>query len=340
QRGFEVVDALRRRGLAVEDSLLRSTQRTRRSAEALTAVLASLADPLSAHKLAAALEAWQRGVQADEAAWARVQAAAAVLRQCRQVEDYLWPAGPDWLAEIGLAADEPDLHDLLAGFRELARRWQGAAQLPVDQLLLSVAQDLFTDPLDLALAHKLAVSVQRAAGARPEPRLPALAAELAQIAQNERRFLGFDEADTGFEPEQHRGKVVVATLHKAKGLEWDRVYLLSVTGFDFPAGLDDDAYVSERWYVRDRLNLEAEILGQLKTLGGGPALPEGEATRQARVDYARERLRLLYVGLTRARRELIVSWNTGRREDQELGPAVPFEALRAWWEADRHEPAA
>ncbi len=228
----------------------------------------------------------------------------------------------------------------MAGFREIARRWQGAVRLPIDQLILSVAQDLFAEPLDLALAHKLAITVQRSADAHPEQRLPALAAELAQIAHNERRFLGFDEADTGFEPDQHRGQVVVATLHKAKGLEWDRVYLLSVTGFDFPSGLDDDAYVAERWFMRDRLNLEAEALGQLKTLIGGPALREGEATRQARLDYARERLRLLYVGLTRARRELVLSWNTGRREGQELGPALPFQALQAFWEAHRDETAA
>ncbi len=42
-------------------------------------------------------------------------------------------------------------------------------------------------------------------------------------------------------------------------------------------------------------------------------LPPGQATDQARIDYAAERLRLFYVGITRARRELIVTWNTGRQ---------------------------
>ena len=41
------------------------------------------------------------------------------------------------------------------------------------------------------------------------------------------------------------------------------------------------------------------------------APPEGAATNQARLDYAAERLRLLYVGITRAKRDLIVTWNTG-----------------------------
>ncbi len=61
------------------------------------------------------------------------------------------------------------------------------------------------------------------AAAHPTYRLAELVEELAVIARNERRFLGFSSEDTGFEPPT--GKVTVATMHKAKGLEWDRVYL-------------------------------------------------------------------------------------------------------------------
>ena len=38
----------------------------------------------------------------------------------------------------------------------VVRRWHGAALLPIDQVLLTLAQDLFFDPADLAIAHKLA----------------------------------------------------------------------------------------------------------------------------------------------------------------------------------------
>jgi len=61
-------------------------------------------------------------------------------------------------------------------------------------------------------------------------------------------------------------------------------------------------------------------------------LAEGAATRQARIDYVSERLRLLYVGITRARRALIVTWNTGRREGVRLEPAVPLVALHEAWQ--------
>lgn len=57
---------------------------------------------------------------------------------------------------------------------------------------------------------------------------------------------------------------------------------------------------------------------------------EGQASRAARLDYAAERLRLLYVGITRAKKELIITWNNGRKGDQY--PAVPVIALQSYWE--------
>jgi DNA helicase-2/ATP-dependent DNA helicase PcrA len=169
----------------------------------------------------------------------------------------------------------------------------------------------------------------------PSWRLPELIAELEFITKNERRFLGFSQADIGFDPDQHQGEVVVATIHKAKGLEWDRVYLMSINNYDFPSGYPDDVYIAEKWFVRDRLNLEAEALRHLHALflkDLSDQQVEGDATKQARLDYAAERLRLLYVGITRARRELILTLNTGR--DKDKGPAIPFLALKANWEEE------
>lgn len=56
---------------------------------------------------------------------------------------------------------------------------------------------------------------------------------------------------------------------------------------------------------------------------------EGKATQAARLDYVRERLRLLYVGITRARKELVITWNTGRKGN--LQPALPLVALQTYW---------
>ena len=125
-------------------------------------------------------------------------------------------------------------------------------------------------------------------------------------------------------------------MHKAKGLEWDRVYLMSVNSYDFPSGQPYDQYIAEKWFVRDELNLGAEALAQMAAvLGDDEAIyREGDATRDARLDYVRERLRLLYVGITRARKELVITWNTGRSmaSRPEAVQALPFVALQSFWE--------
>ena len=104
---------------------------------------------------------------------------------------------------------------------------------------------------------------------------------------------------------------------------------------NFPSALPHDQFISEKWFVRDQLNLDAEAREQLRVLADSIPFPyeEGKATREARLDYAAERLRLLYVGITRARRELVITWNTGRDGKQQ--PALPFLALQSYWE-DRH----
>ncbi len=159
------------------------------------------------------------------------------------------------------------------------RRWQRAATLPIDQLLITIGQDLFDKPGELALTDKLAGALRQAAAEHPGWRLPELIEELGTIARNERKFLGFSDDDTGFNPDAHKGKVVVATVHKAKGLEWDRVYLTSVNAYDFPAALPGDTFISEKWFIRDRLNLQAEALAQLDSLGDRSAAAPAWARR-------------------------------------------------------------
>jgi len=348
QRGFDVANELKRRGIAYVE-LLRSTRATRETAGALGNVINYLADPVSAARLARVYRVWRREDRDDAGKEQRLDAVARALRRCRQVEDFIWPrVRRDWLDQLDTPDEYLGLREHLEEFRQLVRRWQEATLLPIDQLILTLAQDLFDEPADLAMAHKLAVLLARVGDQHPDWRLPELTEELAVIARNERRFLGLSDEDTRFDPDSHRGEVAVATVHKAKGLEWDRVYLMSVNNYNFPAGLPHDSFIAEKWFVRDQLNLQAESLAQLRAAVGRPAADphhrwfdfahhrparyqEGEATRAARLDYAAERMRLLYVGITRARRDLIITWNAGRRGDQQ--PAVPFTALRTFWES-------
>jgi len=340
KRGFEMADALHQRGLPYEDGLLRSSSTTRFSAGALGNVLRYLADPASARKLATAYQVWRRGERQDGQTDPEVERASELLRKLGQVEDYLRP-GPrgDWLAEVEAGGEAPQIVASLEAFRELANRWHNAVLLPIDQLVLTIAQDLLSEPAELAIGHKLAVLLRQAGQAHPNWRLPELSEELGLIARNERRFIGFSADDTGFDPDRYKGRVVVATMHKAKGLEWDRVYLMSVNNYDFPSGLEGDQFISERWFARGKLNLEAEALAQVRAASKADEYEwylEGEATAAARLDYVRERLRLLYVGVTRARKELVVTWNSGR--DGNLRPAVPLVELQNFQEGPGAQP--
>ena len=331
ERGNEIVDALKNRGIEVVDNLLRSTSSTRNTAGVLRDLMLHLSNPGSSSRLADAYRGWQRGdEQGEKVAGDPIPE---LLRKCARVEDFLYPQpGDDWLEETGLMAGDPLAYDRLLEFRNLVRRWQAAVLLPADQVVLTLSQDVFSQPADLAVSHKLSVLLRRASDSHLTWRLPELTDELEVIARNERRFIGFHQDDSGFDPDLYRGKVVVATVHKAKGLEWDRVYLMSVNGYDFPAGDVTDQYIAEKWFIRDHLNLEAEALAQLKALlkpDEHQWYQEGEASQQARLDYVRERLRLLYVGITRARKELVITWNSGRKGDQ--APAKALGALYQYW---------
>jgi ATP-dependent DNA helicase UvrD/PcrA len=334
QRAFEIVDELRKRQIPFIDDLLRSSSTTRFSAGTLGNILQYLSDPQSARKLATVYRVWRRGDRKDEAASLHTEKMAEILRKIHRVEEFIWPvAGKDWLEETGFANQAPEEYAQLVQFRELIRRWQGSVLLPIDQIVLSLSQDLLNEPGELAIAHKLAVLLRRAQGDHRDWKLPELTGELAVIAKNERRFLGFSDSDTGFNPDKYKGKIVVSTMHKAKGLEWDRVYLMSVNNYDFPSGMPGDTYIPEKWFIRDHLNLEAEALAQLRIAFSTDEYSwyeEGTPTQEARLDYARERLRLFYVGITRAKKELVISWNNGRRG--ESIPAMPLIELYSYLE--------
>ncbi len=334
-RGFEVIEMLKRHKIEYVD-VLASTNKTRVAAGAIANVIAYLSDPTSPTKLSRAYQVWRRDWRDDELIEDKGLAASQkallamtseLLRKVGETETFVAPSPDhDWLATLS-ESEADEVVQELSEFQVAINRWLNAVTLPIDQLILTLAQELFTDAADLALAHKLALVLRRAADDHADWRLPELTAELGVIARNERRFIGFSSDDSGFNPEAHKGKVVVTTMHKAKGLEWDRVYMLSVNNYDFPSLQPYDRYISEKWFIRSGLNLEAEGLAQLKaalSTGEFDWYEEGTASLSAREDYSRERLRLLYVGITRAKKDLIVTWNSGRK-----GDATPCLALSA-----------
>jgi DNA helicase-2/ATP-dependent DNA helicase PcrA len=340
--GFKLAELLRERGVEYEE-LLRSSSSTRDTAGRLQRVLEFLAQPAqpgAGERLATLYrDLWWgrhlgRDPEADPAALdALLKLATEALTALRQPERFLWPeSGADPVAALPLPDSAPlALADDVRAFREVACKWQRAAILPIDQLVLTVAGDIYTQPAEIALGYKLAQLLRGFALEQPAARLPEFVAELRTISQNERRFLGFEDDESGYAPKP--GRVTIATMHAAKGLEWDRVYLLAVNNYSFPSAQSTDRYMDEKWFLRDRLNLGAEAVAQLHALIDGALYAEGAETAAFREAYAAERLRLFYVGITRAKRELVVTWNMGRFYQKggtnEQSPALPFVALWA-----------
>ena len=329
-RGSEIVQMLKNKDIPYVENL-NSTSSTRAVVGSLTRILTYLADPKDAGKLAGVYQVWLRDYRDDPDASAGIAEVMKQLKSIRYVEDYVAPRLSDWLDDHVSSEDQTPIHNQLTQFRDMIGQWLRAAELPIDQLILTVAGDIFTEPGDIATAYMVALHLQRQSDIHPDMRLPEFADELKEIAMNRRKFSGLGDDDSRFDPDLHKGKVTVTTMHKAKGLEWDRVYLLSVNNYDFPSGDPQDSYIGEKWFIRDQLNLAEECLAQLDALRSGETYKEGVATLASRTEYAAERLRLLYVGMTRARKELIITWNTGRGEATE---ATPLVALRTFWEKE------
>ena len=331
----DIVNKLKAQKIPVTDALTAMPQNTRVSVGLVNRLLTFALSPQDPAALALAFEAARREERGDDERWHLIKSCVALLKKCERVEDYLYPSpGTDWLQRLEHQGESQPVLMELERFRNLARKWHLAARLPPDQYVLAAAMDLNLDNLELASVHKMALLLREMQDLHPEWTLELLNDELRAIAKNERRFAQLSAYAEGFNPEDYRGQVVVATLHKAKGLEWDKVFISSANSYDFPAGLDSDSLRGEKYYLRGKLDLQTEMLSQLRALADGTFIGS-QSRAEARAEIARERLRLLYVGITRAKRSLTISFNTGKFGNQ--GEALAVQELRRYLERKKND---
>lgn len=331
--GEQVAEALHAVDIPMVE-LLKSTESTRKVAGIIENVLITLNDPSNSGKFAKAFSLIITKEDLNLEQQEQIPGLVAAIRNYHRMEEFYYPQPGVEIDEIvDLSSFHTELREALHKTRDNFTRWHQAISLPIDQLVLTIAQDVFTSPADLALAHKFALLLEFSASLHPDYGLAEFALELSQISGNFRKYSGFSDEELRFNPDDHKGKVFVSTYHKAKGLEWDRVYLMSVNNYDFPAAQEFDTYISEKWFIRENFNPHAETLDRLTGLLNDhdsliQARP-GDATLRARLEYASERLRLLFVGITRARESLVITWNHGRSKEQKMAQAL--EALHAVW---------
>jgi DNA helicase-2/ATP-dependent DNA helicase PcrA len=325
--GYRVSALLKEQGLP-HDELLESSSQARGVAGLLAGLLQLAAQPIDRSALARAFErlvdhGWLPLAQ-ERAALSRL------LSSCVAPERLLFPEpGEDPLTALPAGRAGPAEMAMLAPFLDLARRIIQAASLPVDQLVLLIAASVLTQPGDLATAQQIATHLRHLQEADPALRLPELARELERIAAGRRRFVGLSDEDLAFEPQP--GRITVATQHRAKGLEWDLVCLVGIDRYWVPHELSDPF---QGTHPEAGGNPTAIVQAWMRALMGeqGALADAAEATKEACLETIAERLRLLYVGITRARRHLHISWS---RQVERYGRDRPQEGTPVLAELDR-----
>ena len=300
--------------------VLKSTQKARASADVIASVLDWLSLPLN-KKYCLALfrllyserEKGEFYLTAEDQ-----ERCLSILEQIEHPEDFFYPESDEAVSALAETWDADELLlQTLFRFRYFLRRWLNARFLPIDQLILLIGQDLFTTSDDLCSAGQIGLLLAQTVRMNPELSLSSMAGEVRKIAANANLYAGLRGSDSQFDPNDYPGKIVVTTYHKAKGLEWDQVFMTSCNSYDFPDG-NEAQYGNRRYkprYVRENLDLQAEPLKALKVISFpqlGLHYRKGDGSRDAWLDSVKERLRLLYVGITRAKRGLYISYNSGR----------------------------
>jgi len=320
----KIAETLKTNKIDYVDILMNVPGVTRETIGTVTHLLKLVFYPLDQKMAYKSLKVFYRHFRSDEALSKAVDTASAWFQTQSQLEEFFYPSETDPLDELQFS--DADSASLLADFRAAVLRWHQASYLPFDQLMLVIAQDLPLEPCELATVHKAATFIKTQVDNHPEWNPRQLIDALTDISKNERKFFSVSENQDTFNPELYKGKVVVCTCHKAKGLEWDKVFLTSVNNYDYPSGAEKDYYISEKWFIRDQRNLQAEILAELDILISdktSSVVHPGIGKIESRNQQIRDRLRLLYVGITRAKSSLTISYNTGRN----LTPAVALDAL-------------
>lgn len=207
-------------------------------------------------------------------------------------------------------------------------RWLPQAIIPADELVVLIATDLGLEGEERTIAHHLALRVRRLLQEYPAFGLTDAVQEIYAELQGMGRFADTMYDRKGFKPLP--GVIYVTTCHSAKGLEWDTVFVGAVTRGEYPSTLADKVR-SEHWFLAESVvNPEALALAELSEVQGVEA--ERDPVVRAKLEMVGERLRLLYVAITRARINLMLSSHKRTRFDREARPALACQHLRRFIE--------
>lgn len=284
----------------------------------LLPIVEFLQAPTTGRALGLALERWSSDAEND-AIPARVK----LLRAAGapRLEDVLF-AHPARIPPL-LGIERPLTTAEQTSLARLARvpDWLAHRLAPPHDLLALLAASLDIDDESRALANRLVITVR---DTDPDPaldRLSNLRRVLLDLRARNRRLRGASADD---EIRIDAGTLTVSTLHQAKGLEWDVVFIVGCDDYWFP-GSREIWRPHRRAYLGECDPVVAACV-ELRDLLAGRSLDRSPAALTRAMDddaheLIAERLRLLYVAITRARRALWLSWHRRSFREQRESPA-------------------
>lgn len=207
-------------------------------------------------------------------------------------------------------------------------------QNSLDNLILYISSILNLSIEDKAMAQAVASYVKFQTKNNPDLTIEEISEELLDNKNSVFRHIADVIYDLqGYEPVP--GRVTVATCHKSKGLEWDCVFLLCLTDYNYPTSLSGK-FRTDYFYFKDEFrNPIAVGKSEIQRILGESVCRN--PFLQAKIDVVNEKIRLLYVGITRAKEYLVLMAHQegeGNRRDK---PSKYFTVLKEFIERNKLE---
>ncbi|HBN07491.1 MAG TPA: hypothetical protein DD435_02215 [Cyanobacteria bacterium UBA8530] len=228
--------------------------------------------------------------------WLDSKAVKKFLQDCL-IESFIYPEGlpPFRPPEV----PEEDYATLVQAAKA-ARKLLGARHLPANELLPTIAFELLDDPqAPLAAAKAAELALRQASLSDNEENLDPLErvrTELSKLRQlgGKKDFIANSEELAKHE----EGQLEILTIHKSKGAEFGAVWMPALTFKSFP-------WKPENLWIGDEQAFLAKQ--RIVHFGKKNAPPEAALKSEAQRLQVAEKLRLLYVGITRAQEEIHLS---------------------------------
>ena len=334
----------RRMALFLEEIDAKFEDRLRQSGRSLTAIraissiLSLLANPAGSRQLASAYKTFQRfgpeNVMDNSIDHQHIDV---LLKSVIKPEEFLFPESLDIRNSLPKNVAQEGEIDRLNDFSSFLHQFYLFQPQPYDDLILAISERLFQKQgttskerieSNVAVAYQLAVAVRSWIDQNPDWRLPDIAEQIKDLSDGRLNLYQLASGSSGYEPTP--GTITLSTQHSAKGLEWDAVFITGLDSFWLPSSLDDRFLGLVPEYMGDP-KAESHALLKILMEGGQEDPLTIDATDSAHIEVICERLRLLYVGITRARVYLHLSRSRQITKYNRVEYTSPSKAVEAMY---------